>query len=295
LGFAWSYQATNGAPRLWEEGLALLSRHSIVRTVRRRLDGSRRWPLDARQVFIGETLLSDGTPLAVASVHLSFPENGEVENLEQALDATDLIAREVLARGVPAVLVGDLNAPPSALAIRALTTGEILGGEAPFVDAWAAVGSGPGITTTPTNPYTDAPLDPPQRIDYVLVLQGSRPVVRPIGARVIGTQPTADGVYGSDHFGLVVDLEFPPSATTLAGTDDVSAVAHDLRARIERVRSKIRTLRNEARAQISRPGRSFASDQTGGYVGGSLPQRLRAMTLAKVRAAFGNSSAVAHS
>ena len=126
LGFAWRYRATNGAPKLWEEGLAILARQSIVRTARRRLHGSRPWPLNARQVLIGEIRLGDGAPLAVASVHLSFPENGEVENLEQALDAADLIAREVLARGIPAVLVGDLNAPPDALAVRALTTGEIL-------------------------------------------------------------------------------------------------------------------------------------------------------------------------
>src|SRR6185295_19042222 len=105
-----------------------------------------------------------------------------------------------LARGIPAVLVGDLNAPPDALAVRALTTSEILGGAAPCVDPWAAVGSGPGITSTPTNPYTDAPADPPQRIDYVLALQGTRPLARPIGARVIGNRPAAGDIYGSDHF-----------------------------------------------------------------------------------------------
>jgi hypothetical protein len=78
-----------------------------------------------------------------SSVHLGFPANGEVENLEQALDGADLVAREALARGIPAVLTGDLNARASALSVRALTTGEILGGDAPFVDAWAVAGSGP--------------------------------------------------------------------------------------------------------------------------------------------------------
>jgi hypothetical protein len=136
-----------------------------------------------------------------------------VENLEQALDAADFVSREVLARGIPAVLVGDLNAGASALSVRALTTGEILGGDAPFVDAWAAVGSGSGITSTPTNPYTDAPADPPQRIDYVLVLQGTRPRATPVAARLIGDGPAEGGIYGSDHFGLVVDLalDSPPA------------------------------------------------------------------------------------
>src|SRR5262249_18030974 len=232
LGFVWTYRATNGIPKVWEEGLAVLARCAIVRTVCRRLVGSLPRPLGARQVLIGETRLEDGTPFAVASVHLGFPENGEVENLEQALDAVDLVSREVLARGIPGVLIGDLNAPPSALAIRALTTGQILGGAAPFVDAWAMVGSGSGITCTPTNPYTDAPGDPPQRIDYVLVLQGTRPATIPVAARVIGEHPTEDGVYGSDHFGLFAGLHLrtpvapsgrsyeedpPPSAQDLLG------------------------------------------------------------------------------
>jgi endonuclease/exonuclease/phosphatase family metal-dependent hydrolase len=127
LGFQWCYQATDGVPIVWEEGLAVLSKRAIIRTARRKLVGSLPRPLIGRQVLIGETHLADGTPFMVASVHLGFPDHGEVENLEQALDAADLVAREALARGIPAVLTGDLNARASALSIRALTTGEILG------------------------------------------------------------------------------------------------------------------------------------------------------------------------
>lgn len=32
-----------------------------------------------------------------------------MENLEQALDAADLVAREALAGGIPSVLIGDLG------------------------------------------------------------------------------------------------------------------------------------------------------------------------------------------
>ena len=289
LGFAWKYQGTNGIPKIWEEGLAVLARRTIVRTARRRLIGSLPRPLWARQVFVGETRLEDGTPFAVASVHLGFPENGEVENLEQALDAADLVSREVLARGIPAVLIGDLNAPASALSVRALTTGEILGGDAPFVDAWVVVGSGSGITSIPTNPYTDAPEDPPQRIDYVLVLQGTSPAVIPIAARVIGDRPGEGGVYGSDHFGLVVDLRVESPSTTGGGSDqcDASATAKDLCARIARVRSKIRMLRSQARAESEGACRSLVRDQRGGYPGTVSTRALREATLAKVRAAFG--------
>src|SRR5262249_28048491 len=197
--------------------------------------------------------------------HLSFPANGEVENLEQALDAADLIAREVLARGIPAVLVGDLNAPPGALSVRALTTGEILGGDAPFVDAWAAVGSGPGITTTPPHPAAAGPAARAQRIDYVLVVEGTRSLARPIAARVIGDRPADGGIYGSDHFGLVVDLELDGRPTSGPPDEQAAALAAwNLCARIARARSKIRSCRDEARAEIARTRRSLVHGQNGG-------------------------------
>jgi endonuclease/exonuclease/phosphatase family metal-dependent hydrolase len=287
LGFRCSYRGTNGVPKVWEEGLAILSRRTIVRTARKRLAGSQPRPFEARRVLVGETRLEDDTAFAVASIHLSLAENGEVENLEQALDAADLISREVLARGIPAVLVGDLNAPPGALSVRALTTGDILGGDAPFVDAWAAVGSGPGITSSPTNPYTDAPGDPPRRIDYVLVLQGTRSRATPIAARLVGDRPAEGGIYGSDHFGLVVDLELD-SPRTDGPSDEQTATlaAWNLCARIAHAQAKIRILRNEARAEVERARLSLAHDQTGGYLARSPEQALRDATLAKVRAAF---------
>jgi hypothetical protein len=156
-------------------------------------------------------------------------------------------------------------------------------------DAWAEVGSGAGVTSTPSNPYTDAPADPPQRIDYVLVLQGTRPLATPVEARVIGDRPTEEGVYGSDHFGLVVDLELRsrPTAGGHSQEHDARAMAQDLCARIARVRSKIRELRKEARAELERARRPLRYDQTGGCPGAASAQWLREATLAKVRAAFG--------
>jgi hypothetical protein len=125
----------------------------------------------------------------------------------------------------------------------------------------------------PTNPYTDAPEDPPQRIDYLLVLQGTDVVPRPVTARVIGDQPTKDGVYGSDHFGLVVDLELEVTPTPEARPDqrDARARATDLCDRIARVRSKIEKLRASAHLDVER----------------ERLHGLRKATLAKVHAAYG--------
>src|SRR5262249_13016794 len=129
--------------------------------------------------------------------------------------------------------------------------------------------------------------DPPQRIDYVLVLQGTYPVATPVEARVIGDRPTEEGVYGSDHFGLLVDLELTSPSANGGHSDehDFVAASQDLCARIARVRSKIRAVRTEARAELERGRRPLRYDQTGGCP--RVAQGLREVTLAKVRAAFG--------
>lgn len=105
------------------------------------------------------------------------------------------------------------------------------------------------------------------------MLQGTDPVPKPVVARVIGDRPTRDGVYGSDHFGLVVDLELdaPATPTGRSSERDAGTRAKDLCDRIARARSRIAKLRTAARLEIERERR----------------QGLRTATLAKVHAAFG--------
>ena len=114
-------------------------------------------------------------------------------------------------RSFPAILCGDLNAPPDADEIRMLT------GQAAvpvpgviFRDAWAVAGrGGDGSTIASRNPYNAATLEPDTRIDYVLVgwpkLGGCGHVVH---AHVAGDQPRNDGLFPSDHFAVVADLRY---------------------------------------------------------------------------------------
>lgn len=250
LGLSSIYRMSDGVPFLWDEGPAVLVRGPLVRTARARLAHSWPVPFEARTVLLAETRLLQGAlPFCLASTHLGL--GGEVENLEQALDALELVAREALARGVPAVLVGDLNAEAGHLAMRALT-GRLLGGEPPLLDAWRATrGDEPGLTSDPDGD------DPALRIDYVLVLRGTDPALRPVSARLLGEEGPARAA--SDHRGVLVELQVERAGAgitaALAGRDapatsTPAAQAEALLARIARLRERISALRAEARREL---------------------------------------------
>ena len=75
-----------------------------------------------------------------------------------------------------------------------------------FIDGWRAGGTGPGITWDNRNPFAATDHEPDRRIDYVFVgypRDGGRGQV--VRAELVGTAPV-DGVWPSDHFGVVADL-----------------------------------------------------------------------------------------
>jgi endonuclease/exonuclease/phosphatase family metal-dependent hydrolase len=80
-----------------------------------------------------------------------------------------------------------------------------------FTDAWAVAGDGDGHTWTVDNPLAAKEIarllgDPShrRRIDYVL----AGPPARVRSAALVGTRPV-DGVWLSDHFGVLADVDVP--------------------------------------------------------------------------------------
>jgi endonuclease/exonuclease/phosphatase family metal-dependent hydrolase len=110
--------------------------------------------------------------------------------------------------GFPPVLTGDFNAPPDADEIRCLVgkadppvPGVVL------LDAWAyARPLELGWTWDRRNPHVAATLEPDARIDYVFV---GPPDTQARGhiltAELVGVQPK-DGVWPSDHMGVLAEL-----------------------------------------------------------------------------------------
>jgi endonuclease/exonuclease/phosphatase family metal-dependent hydrolase len=147
--------------------------------------------------------------IQVFCAHLSWRDDHSAVRQEQAREICRFV-RETRPRVFPAVLLGDLNAEPHSDELRMLTgrtTVPVPG--ILFRDAWeAAGGDAPGYTWSNDNPFARATLNIDQRIDHILV---GRPKLGGVGhvldVRVVGDEPV-DGMFGSDHYGLVAELRY---------------------------------------------------------------------------------------
>jgi endonuclease/exonuclease/phosphatase family metal-dependent hydrolase len=167
-----------------DEGVTILTKQPPIRTVLTRLTRDPHDRDDENERICLGVRLDLGTEVDVYNTHFSLSENMRISN---ARDTAAFIRRESGPR--PAILMGDLNAYPDTPPVRYLRD------EAGFVDCWTAA--------HPDNPgFTYSPWNPDHRIDYVLGLNLAGPVT---GARVVGFE-SENGVYGSDHLGVVVDV-----------------------------------------------------------------------------------------
>jgi endonuclease/exonuclease/phosphatase family metal-dependent hydrolase len=120
------------------------------------------------------------------------------------------------------VLLGDFDDTPDSSSIRFWTGRQSLGDlSVAYRDAWEATHPGdPGHTFSPENPLVRAgemPSELGRRIDYVMVRCGTHgPSLDVVDCRRVFDRPV-DGVWASDHFGVLADLRLPshpPGART---------------------------------------------------------------------------------
>lgn len=189
-----------------------------------------RWPHTRLEVVDMRLAGAADVPWCTLAVSVPIPDTGEVlfigttaawrldaESVreQQAVALTDLDARH--RRALPTVIAGDFNAAPDAASIRYMRGLQSLGSSSVhYHDAWEIAGVGPGYTWTVDNPNTrdvvEAVVRQPQhhrRIDYVFIgswHQHHNASCQVRSAAVAFDQPI-DGVWASDHYGVVVDVE----------------------------------------------------------------------------------------
>lgn len=117
--------------------------------------------------------------------------------------------KETASEKMPPVLCGDFNAEPMSDEIRAITglaTAATKG--MVFHDAWIVAGEGIGNTWDNENTFVAAEFEPNRRIDYIFA---GHPKARGRGhitnVEIIGNAVT-EGVWPSDHFGLLAQLRY---------------------------------------------------------------------------------------
>lgn len=190
-----------------QEGLAILSRYAITERAAIELPHARP---DERRILLSVRIAHPAAAVWVHTTHLNYrlTHGREREDQVVAVDA------EVAPRGTetPQIIMGDFNARPESDEIRFLTGLTTLGGRrVMYQDAWALLHPDePGITWAASNPYTRRLrfLQQDRRLDYVFVTPMRRDGRGAIlDCRVVLDRPTAAGVYASDHYGVLVDVQ----------------------------------------------------------------------------------------
>ena len=147
--------------------------------------------------------------------------NFEYERELQTVKTAKFIEQYIEKTKLQVILVGDMDAGPEASSIRFLSGRQSLDSMSVcYRDAWeSAHRDDAGHTFTPVNtfvkdqvikgtqPFRDWPF---RRIDYIFVRFGEHggPALDIIACERIFDEPV-NGVWASDHFGLVADLAAP--------------------------------------------------------------------------------------
>jgi endonuclease/exonuclease/phosphatase family metal-dependent hydrolase len=158
-------------------------------------------------------------PLLFVNHLPSWKPQLEHERELQTLAAVRAVEEIVAARPMHVVLAGDLDAVPEAASIRFLSGLQSLGGSSVrYRDAWASAHpDDEGHTFTTRNPLvseeSDVRQEESRRIDYVFVRCDELGPTLEIAACELAFDEPVDGVWASDHFGVVADLT-PPSGET---------------------------------------------------------------------------------
>lgn len=165
-----------------------------------------RWPIGAVR----------DVPLLVVNHKPSWATDLEYERGRQAVTTASFVEELVAGTGQHVVLGGDLDAMPDADSIRFWRGVQALDGiSVGYRDAWELThGADPGPTFAPSlNPlHTNQwRTDLDRRIDYVFVrCDRAGPTLRVDHCTRLFTTPV-DGVWGSDHFGVLADLSVVPT------------------------------------------------------------------------------------
>jgi endonuclease/exonuclease/phosphatase family metal-dependent hydrolase len=210
LGLHWSWAAagrhrdSDGHEVLI--GNAILSRWPITAQAELRLPTG---DIAGGRVALHARIAAPGGVLPMFTTHLSYQPGASRVRTEQVRQLAGFMAVHGTDGDYPPVVTGDLNAEPDSDELR-LLGGLLTAPAVPglvLVDAWRYADPGdPGFSWDRRNGYQANSVLPDSRIDYILVGLPRRGRGRVESTQLAGNAPV-DGVWPSDHFAVVADLE----------------------------------------------------------------------------------------
>jgi endonuclease/exonuclease/phosphatase family metal-dependent hydrolase len=151
-------------------------------------------------------------PLLFANHVPNWQLDFEYERERQAIQAARSLEDLIGERSLHVVLAGDFTADPDSASVRFISGRQSLDGTSVcYRDAWESAHPGdPGHTFVPENPLLADWDWPFRRLDYIFVRCGEHggPTLAVSDCARVFDEPV-DGVWASDHFGVVADLTIP--------------------------------------------------------------------------------------
>lgn len=164
---------------------------------------------DESRVAVHARIQAPGGMLPMFTTHLTHHPGASRIRVAQVQQVAAFVAEHSVNCAYPPVVTGDFNAEPASDEIRLLggiLTAPVVPGQV-LVDAWRyADPADPGFTMDRANGYRHASQIPNSRIDYILIGLPEHGRGRVQSARLAGRAPI-DGVWPSDHFAVVADLQ----------------------------------------------------------------------------------------
>ncbi len=154
-----------------------------------------------RQALLTEITVGSDS-LWVVTTHLAWKAEDEASRVSQVEE----LLQWIQPLGDRILLAGDFNAEPSSPPIRQIV-------EAGFTDLFAYLRpQDPGITWDNRNPFIQSHevKFPDRRIDYLFLHEKALTGLKPTQCEVVGRIPTAEGLFPSDHYGVLATLGVRP-------------------------------------------------------------------------------------
>jgi endonuclease/exonuclease/phosphatase family metal-dependent hydrolase len=185
-------------------GNLIASRWPIVGSESRPLPGEE---LDERRCALAVHVAAPFARIPVVCTHLAWRFDHGALRQRQVRVVDDLARAFAHEADFPPIIVGDLNADPDAAEIRYLCGLAAFDGHSTYYqDAWRVRGRGPGFTWDNRNTNAALMFEPDRRLDYILVgladISG-RGWIERVG---LACDEPVDGVWASDHLGVVADI-----------------------------------------------------------------------------------------
>lgn len=206
LGYRWAWERAKGLGGELGEGLAILSRHRIRAQAAQPLPTAE----GSRIVMMVELELPNGA-IRCFNTHLDYHPSHGPQRERQVLRLDEIIRS--YSDDVPAIVMGDFNATPDHDEIRFLRGRHTIEGRrAHYHDTYArarTLEDPSGMTWARRNSFTRRWwwLEADRRIDYIFLTSISPEGLGEVrSCRVVLDQPDDEGLYPSDHFGVLAEI-----------------------------------------------------------------------------------------